>query len=329
MSQVHYPLIELNGVSKSFGTNKVLTDVNFALLPGEVHALVGENGAGKSTCLGLMYGLIQPDSGSVRIGGQSTTIHNPAHAQDLGIGCVFQELSLAGAFSVAENIYAGRAPSGFGVVDRVKLKKQAEELLAELDLEIDVNQPVDKLPVSSRQVVEIAKALFLDSKILLLDEPTSALTPDEVKALFAVLRKLTARGIGIIYVSHHMSEVFEISDRITVLRDGGCVRTVDTADTNTNQIVSDMIGGHVPVRTESDAKNHGVVVLDARHLTLPGEFEDVSFTLRAGEIVGLAGLMGSRRSSIAKAIVGLFKQWHGQFWISRGSQYISPHSCKP
>ena len=312
MSQVQQPLIELNGASKSFGTNQVLHNVDFTLLPGEIHALVGENGAGKSTCLGLMYGLIQPDSGDVRIGGNSTSIHNPAHAQDLGIGCVFQELSLAGALSVAENIYAGRAPSRFGVVDRRRLTKQAEELLAELDLAIDVDQPVDKLPVSSRQVVEIAKALSLDSKILLLDEPTSALTPDEVKALFTVLRKLTARGIGIIYVSHHMSEVFEISDRITVLRDGGCVRTIATADTSTNQVVSDMIGGHVPVQAENDAKTRGAVVLEAQKLTLPGEFEDVSFTLRAGEIVGLAGLMGSRRSSIAKAIVGLVSQWSGQ-----------------
>ena len=220
MSQVQQPLIELNGASKSFGTNQVLHNVDFTLLPGEIHALVGENGAGKSTCLGLMYGLIQPDSGEVRIGGKSTSIHNPAHAQDLGIGCVFQELSLAGALSVAENIYAGRAPSRFGVVDRRRLTKQAEELLAELDLAIDVDQPVDKLPVSSRQVVEIAKALSLDSKILLLDEPTAGMARHDTNATIDLLKRIKARGMTKVIIEHDMHVVFSLADRISVLAGG-------------------------------------------------------------------------------------------------------------
>lgn len=323
MPEIHQSLIELRNVSKSFGPNKVLTDVNFELIPGEIHALVGENGAGKSTTFGLMYGLLKPDGGEILLQGTNVSIDNPAHAQELGIGCVFQELSLAGALSVAENIYAGRTPSKLGVIDWPRLKKQAEDLLAEFDVDIDVMQPVDKLPISSRQVVEIAKALSLDSKILLLDEPTSALTPDEVSSLFVVLRKLAARGIGVVYVSHHMSEIFEISDRITALRDGRQVSTRLVAETNTNQVVTDMIGGSVPESSGDVANTRGDVVLSAEGLTLEDQFEDVSFSLHAGEIVGLAGLMGSRRGVIAQALAGIICSWRGQLKVQGKSVHFS------
>lgn len=299
------PLIELRAVGKSFGSNKVINHVDFELFPGEIHALVGENGAGKSTCLGMMYGLHQPDSGSIWLSGEKTVIDNPAHAQHLGIGCVFQELSLAGGLSVAENIFAGHAPATFGIVDWKKLRQRAEDLLRDFNLSIDVTASVDKLPISTRQVVEIAKALSLNSRVILLDEPTSALTPDEVDALFSILRGLTKRGIGIIYVSHHMSEIFSIADRITVLRDGRKISTRKPPETSENEIVSEMIGGHVPTGSKRSANTIGDVLLEADALSYPGVFKDISLTLRSGEIVGLAGLMGSRRGIIAKALAGL------------------------
>jgi len=305
-------LIQLDGVGKSFGTNVVLSGVDFAVKPGEVHALCGENGAGKSTCLGLLYGLHQPTTGRILCDGTDRQIESPSHAQSLGIGCVFQELSLAGALSVAENIYAGRAPTRMGLVDWPELRRRAEGLLAEFGLDIDVSMPVDSLPISSRQIVEIAKALSLDSRVLLLDEPTSALAPDEVDALFEVLRGLTEKGIGIVYVSHHMAEIFRISDRITVLRDGRHISTLPVSETSQEQVVAEMIGGAHPGDVAHSDRQSGETILDLRNLTHPGVFEDISFSIRAGEIVGMAGLMGARRSEIVRSIVGLMSEASGE-----------------
>ncbi|WP_164659551.1 sugar ABC transporter ATP-binding protein [Tropicibacter sp. Alg240-R139] len=299
------PLFTLSGVKKSFGSNLVLDGIDFELLPGEIHALVGENGAGKSTCLGLLYGLHQPTDGEVQRNGQQVRIESPSHAQALGIGCVFQELSLAGGLSVAENIFAGRAPSRFGVVDWPELRRRAEALLAEFDLSINVSQPVDSLPISTRQIVEIVKAISMDSQILLLDEPTSALTPDEVDALFKVLRKLTAKGIGIVYVSHHMTEIFAIADRISVLRDGKKISTTPTGGTSQGKVVAEMIGGAHPGEVERSDDQLGDVVIEVEGLTSPDHFMDVSFGVRSGEILGVAGLLGSKRSEIMRSLVGL------------------------
>ncbi|MGC3940796.1 sugar ABC transporter ATP-binding protein [Roseobacter sp. EG26] len=312
------PLIQLDAVAKSFGSNLVLDGVDFELRPGEVHALCGENGAGKSTCLGLLYGLHQPSDGKILCNGKEQRIENPSHAQSLGISCVFQELSLAGALSVAENIYAGRAPTRMGVVDWPELRRRAEALLAEFGLEIDVSMPVDSLPISSRQIVEIAKALSLNSRVLLLDEPTSALAPDEVDALFDVLRGLTRKGIGIVYVSHHMAEIFRISDRVTVLRDGRHISTLPATQTSQEQVVAEMIGGAHPGDVSGSRTVNGDKVVAVTGLSHPGEFEDISFSINAGEIVGMAGLMGARRSEIVRSIVGLMQgatgdvELHGQ-----------------
>jgi ribose transport system ATP-binding protein len=298
-------LLSLHGIQKSFGSNDVLKDIDFALNEGEIHALVGENGAGKSTCLGLLFGLHAPSSGEIKRDGGAVRILGPSHAQELGIGCVFQELSLAGSLSIAENIFAGRAPARFGVVDWKELNRRAESLLAEFDLSLDVTAPVDSLPISTRQIVEIAKALSLNSKILLLDEPTSALTPDEVSALFQVLRKLTARGIGIVYVSHHMTEIFAISDRISVLRDGHLISSRPTEETNQEKVVAEMIGSAHPGDVERSSDRLGDVILDVSDLSQGKYFSDISFQLRKGEILGLAGLLGSRRSEIVRCIAGL------------------------
>ncbi|MFX3680558.1 MAG: sugar ABC transporter ATP-binding protein [Hyphomicrobiales bacterium] len=290
----------------------MLDGIDFALRPGEIHALCGENGAGKSTCLGLFYGLHQPNAGKIYRDGEEMRIESPSHAQALGIGCVFQELSLAGALSVAENIYAGRAPSRMGIVDWRELRRRAETLLSEFGLDIDVSRPVDSLPISSRQIIEIAKALSLNSRILLLDEPTSALAPDEVDALFHVLRGLTQKGIGIVYVSHHMSEIFRIADRVTVLRDGRRISTRPASETSQEQVVAEMIGSAHPgdVQRSGTASHREVLRLEA--LSQSGHFEDISFSVKAGEIVGLAGLMGARRSEIVRSIVGLMHGATGQ-----------------
>lgn len=302
---VAQPLIALEGACKSFGSNVVLDGVDFALRPGEIHALCGENGAGKSTCLGLLYGLHQPTRGTIRANGAEVRIESPSHAQTLGVSCVFQELSLAGALSVAENIYAGRAPTRLGVVDWAELRRRARALLSEFGLDIDVSRPVDSLPISSRQIVEIAKALSLNSRILLLDEPTSALAPDEVDTLFEVLRGLTRKGIGIVYVSHHMDEIFRIADRVTVLRDGRPISTLPTSQTSQEKVVAEMIGGAHPGDVSRSGRKSGIEVLRVEALTKPGEFEDISFSIKAGEIVGMAGLMGARRSEIVRSIAGL------------------------
>ncbi|PSL15365.1 sugar ABC transporter ATP-binding protein [Shimia abyssi] len=305
------PLFTLSGVKKTFDSNLVLDGIDFELQPGEIHALVGENGAGKSTCLGLLYGLHQPTDGTLQRNGHTVRIESPSHAQELGIGCVFQELSLAGGLSVAENIFAGRAPSRFGVVDWPELRRRAEDLLAEFDLSINVSQPVDSLPISTRQIVEIAKAISMDSQVLLLDEPTSALTPDEVDALFKVLRKLTAKGIGIVYVSHHMTEIFTIADRISVLRDGKKISTTQTSHTSQAQVVSEMIGGAHPGDVERSDDQLGDVVLKVEHLSNEVHFADVSFEVRSGEILGIAGLLGSKRSEIMRSLVGLMHGYSG------------------
>lgn len=311
-AQAVQPLIRLDSVRKSFGSNTVLDGIDFALRPGEIHALCGENGAGKSTCLGLFYGLHQPNAGKIYRDGEEMRIESPSHAQALGIGCVFQELSLAGALSVAENIYAGRAPSRMGIVDWRELRRRAETLLSEFGLDIDVSRPVDSLPISSRQIIEIAKALSLNSRILLLDEPTSALAPDEVDALFHVLRGLTQKGIGIVYVSHHMSEIFRIADRVTVLRDGRRISTRPASETSQEQVVAEMIGSTHPgdVQRSGTASHREVLRLEA--LSQSDHFEDISFSVKAGEIVGLAGLMGARRSEIVRSIVGLMHGATGQ-----------------
>ena len=306
------PLIQLDGVGKNFGPNVVLDGVDFDLRPGEVHALCGENGAGKSTCLGLLYGLHQPSKGKVLCDGTDKRIENPSHAQSLGISCVFQELSLAGALSVAENIYAGRAPTRLGVVNWPELRRRAEALLAEFGLDINVSMPVDSLPISSRQIVEIAKALSLNARVLLLDEPTSALAPDEVDALFDVLRGLAAKGIGIVYVSHHMADIFRIADRVTVLRDGQQISTLPVSETSQEQVIAEMIGGAHPGDINRSGDIKGAEVLNVQGLTRASEFENISFSIKSGEIVGMAGLMGARHSEIVRSIVGLMQGATGE-----------------
>ncbi|SMX47814.1 sugar ABC transporter ATP-binding protein [Maliponia aquimaris] len=299
------PLLELAGATKRFGPTLALAGVDFDLERGEVHALLGENGAGKSTALGLMYGVTTPDEGEVRIGGTPVHLGSIAQAQAQGVSCVFQELSLAEGLSVAENIFAGRAPQRGGWIDWTRLRREARTLLDDFEMTIDVRARVGDLPVGARQVVEIAKALSLDAKILLLDEPTSALAPDEKQALFRLIRRLTARGLGVVYVSHHLSEVLDIADRITVFRDGRRVSCRNAAETTEAEIVEDMVGRKLGETASGPARIPGAEIARLEGVHLTGRLDGIDLALRQGEIVGLAGLLGSGAPDIGEVLAGL------------------------
>lgn len=311
------PLLEVRGVSKSFPGTQALSDVSFDLLPGEVHALMGENGAGKSTLMHILSGVYVPDAGEIRINGQPVQINNPRQAQDLGIGMVFQELSLVSSLSIAENIFPNRAPSRLpGVIDWPRLYHNTRQLIAQFDQDLDVRTPVGMLNVTTRQIIEIVKAFSLNAKILLLDEPTSALTLDEVERLFDTIRRLKQRGIGIVYVSHRIAEVMEITDRVTVLRDGKLVGTYATADMTPDALIEKMVGRKLlndlfAKRTSAN----GAELLRVEKLTRKNEFSDISFEVRKGEIVGVAGLKGARRSELFRALVGITRPSAGQIWL--------------
>jgi ribose transport system ATP-binding protein len=298
-------LLAVDRISKSFAGSLALDGVSIDLMRGEVHAVVGENGAGKSTLLNILSGALTPDRGWILLRGDPVQFTTTKSAQENGIGTVFQELSLVPSLSVAENIFPNRAPVRCGVFIRwPALHQKAEELMAQFGLKIDVKAPVDRLTNSTRQIVEIAKALSLKAEIILLDEPTSALTPDEVDVLFGVIRGLKASGIGIIYVSHRMREVFGIADRITVLRDGRKVGTYKREETSTQEIVRLMVGRELEAMFQPRKGRISDVLLEARGIGRSGLFQGVDLTVRKREIVGLAGLMGSRRSEVGMALAG-------------------------
>jgi ABC-type sugar transport system ATPase subunit len=298
------PRLELRGLSKAFNGIPAVIDVSLAVWPGEVHAIVGENGAGKSTVMNMISGVIAPDAGEIVIDGAPALLASPRQAQNLGIGTVFQELSLVPAVSIAENIYANRPPtSPGGIIRWNELYGRARDLLAELGVAVDVRRTVASLDTATRQLVEIAKALSLQARLLLLDEPTSALTPREVSTLFALLRRLKAAGMAIIYISHQMNEVLAIADRISVMRDGRKIGTWHTEETTAGEIVRHMVGREV---TESAAAPAvaGAERLAVQGLSAARQFQQIAFSLRAGEIVGLAGLMGSGRGELGRALGG-------------------------
>jgi ABC-type sugar transport system ATPase subunit len=308
----HPRLLTVEGISKSFGGHPALKSVSIDLLAGEVHAIVGENGAGKSTLMNILSGALRPDAGEIRVQGGLVQFATPRDAQERGIGTVFQELSLVTSLSVSENIFPNRAPVALGGFIRWStLHQKAQDLMNQFGLKIDVKAPVGRLPHSARQVVEIAKALSLKAQIILLDEPTSALTQDEVDPLFSVIRRLKFSGIGIIYVSHRMHEVFEIADRISVLRDGQKVGTFRKAETSTREIVRLMVGRELEAMFEPRRGRIDGILLQAEKLSCPGSFQEVDLIVRAGEIVGLAGLIGAGRSDLGLALAGALQPGSG------------------
>ncbi|HZE53907.1 MAG TPA: sugar ABC transporter ATP-binding protein [Bradyrhizobium sp.] len=299
-------LISVQQLCKSFPGVRALHDVRFELDAGEVHALMGENGAGKSTLMKILAGVYTKDTGEIRYNGECVDFSSPREAQAAGIGIIHQELQLMNHLTVAENIFIGREPKkAFGLLlDDDKLNRQATELLARMNLALDPRAIVGGLTVARQQMVEIAKALSFNSRVLIMDEPTAALNNAEIAELFKMIRELKARGVGIIYISHKMDELKQISDRVTVLRDGEYVATAPTAGTAIETIIGMMVG-----RTLSDERVAGVapagdIALEVRNLNCGPLVRDVSFTLRKGEILGFAGLMGAGRTEVARAIFG-------------------------
>jgi ABC-type sugar transport system ATPase subunit len=310
------PLLDIRNVSKAYGATQALRNVSLTVMPGEVHAIVGENGAGKSTLINVVSGVVKPDEGEISFEGSVPRIDSPQAAQRLGIATVHQELSLAELLTVAENIFAARLPSRHGLVDRTSLMAGAEAVLSALGLSLDPGQRVGTLPLGSRQLVEIAKALSLDARLLLLDEPTSALNANEKDALFGLVRRLSRlKGIGIIYISHHLNEITSLADRITVLRDGRVVSTHQAESITADMLVHEMVGRAISRRADSGIHQIGKPLLEARDLSLAGAFSDVNFTIHAGEIISLVGLLGSGRSALASCLAGLKTPRYGDILI--------------
>lgn len=300
-------LLVVEGVSKEFPGVKALQNVRIDLRPGEVHALVGENGAGKSTLMKILSGIYTKDSGTVTYKGEHVNVSGPLEAQQLGISIIHQEINLMPDLTVAQNIFIGREPKRLGKMflnDR-KINKDAQELLDQLGLPLDPKQKVGDLTVARQQMVEIAKAISYNGEVIIMDEPTSSLTPAEVSALFKIIENLKASGKGVIYISHRLEELNQITDRITVFRDGQYIDTVNTKDTTIAKIIALMIGRDVEQDMRPEVNNStDEIVLKVEGLSTKKLLKDVSFDLRKGEILGFAGLMGAGRTEVALALVG-------------------------
>ncbi len=296
-------LVEMKDISKSFPGVHALDGAQFELRAGEVHALVGENGAGKSTLMKVLCGIYSRDAGLIKVKGVEAYPSNPKAAQDLGIAIIHQELNLMGHLTVAENIFIGREPRRGPFLDDKALNRKARDLFEELHVHLDPGARVSRLAVAQQQMVEIAKALSYNSEVLVMDEPTAALTDTEIDELFRITRLLRERGHGIVHISHRLEELKKISDRVTVMRDGRYIDTVVTADTNIQQIISMMVGRTIfEASPELPEKPSDEVVLEVRNLNRGRQVRDVSFQLRRGEILGIAGLVGAGRTEVVRAI---------------------------
>jgi len=298
-------LVSIRNLSKSFPGVRALDKCQFELLPGEVHALMGENGAGKSTLMKVLSGVYQKDEGEILIDGRHVDIPDPRAAQALGIGIVHQELNLMNHLSAAQNIFIGREPRRGIVIDERELNRKAAEIFERMHLTLDPRTPVAQLTVAKQQMVEIAKALSFDSRVLIMDEPTAALNNVEIKDLFRIIRQLQSNGVGIVYISHKMDELKQIAGRITIMRDGQYVSTVPAETTPMETIIGMMVGRQLDSAPRHPAhRAHGEIALEVKGLTRGSAIRDVSFTVRKGEVLGFAGLMGAGRTEVARAVFG-------------------------
>ena len=299
------PRLRINGVSKSFEAVHALTNVTFDLAPGEIHALVGENGAGKSTLVGTITGLLEPDTGTLELDGEVVRFRSPLEARAAGVAAVYQDPNLFPHLSIAENIFTGQYPTRSGFVSGAAMREKAKALLKRLDFELDVDALVASLTVAESQYVEIARALSSDLRLLILDEPTSALTPGEASKLYDVVRRLRSGGTTVVWISHRMEEVRILADTITVLRDGQHVQTSAAENLDDASMIKLMVGRSVTLEAVVREDALGPARLSVSGLSLSGAFEDINFDVHEGEIVGVAGLVGSGRSEIAQAIFGM------------------------
>lgn len=299
-------LVRMEGIDKRFPGVHALRAVDFDLRAGEVHALMGENGAGKSTLMKCLSGVYRPSSGRILIAGQEVTLPNPKAAQDQGIGIIHQELALMRDLTVAQNIWIGREPRlSFGRIDEAKLNADAAAIFRGMNIAMDPTTPVEGLTIARQQMVEIAKALSYRSRVLIMDEPTAALNDAEIAELFTIIRRLKAEGVGIVYISHKMDEIRRIADRVTVMRDGAYVGTVQAADTPIRTIIAMMVGRELSDEAPAIPDlSRAEVALEVRGFCRGRALRDISFSLRKGEILGFAGLMGAGRTELARAIFG-------------------------
>jgi galactofuranose transport system ATP-binding protein len=319
--QTQTPLLEAQGLTKTFPSTVALSDVDFTLYGGDVHALVGENGAGKSTLIKLITGVYRKDAGTIRLEGREIDPHSPRHAQELGISTVYQEVNLIPTMSVAENIYLGRQPMRFGMIDMGAANRKAKRLLQDFGIDIDVTRNLSAYSVAIQQIVAIVRGVDLFAKVLILDEPTSSLDRHEVEMLFSVIRSLKARGIGIILITHFLDQVYEIADRITVLRNGYKVGEHRVTELAKVQLITEMLGKDLTAELDengAEAASYeaaGQTLLAVHGYGRSGMVEPFDLEIRAGEIVGLAGLLGSGRTEIAHLIFGIEQNDKGEAYV--------------
>lgn len=312
------PKLEVKNASKNFPGVKALIDVDFHLNQGEIVSLVGENGAGKSTLINVITGQILPDEGELYIDGKKAAIATPTDALNLGVGLVPQELNLIPQMSVAENIYLGtcKVKGGMPRIDWKAMRSDAEEIIKSLDAKIDVTKNVDNMSVADQQMVQIARALCLGADILIFDEPTACLTLKETEKLLSIIRKFKEEGKSIIFVSHHLDEVIEISDRVSIMRDGALIENLEKGELSVTRLISGMIGREAEkgeiLRKED---NTGEVLLKVEHLSREREFQDISFDVKRGEIFGIAGLVGAGRTELVSTVFGVQKPETGSIWL--------------
>jgi ribose transport system ATP-binding protein len=322
-------LVVMEGIEKSFPGVHALNQAQFDLRPGEVHALVGENGAGKSTLMKVLSGVYRPDAGRIVCQGKEVEIHNPRAAQLLGISMIHQELNLMPHLTIAQNIFIGREPrQGIRfMLDEKAINAQAEEVFAMMRLKLDPRMKVADLTVAKQQMVEIAKALSFNSEVLIMDEPTAALTDTEIDELFRIIRDLRAKGVGVVHISHRLEELKQISDRITVMRDGKYIDTVKTQDAKIDQIISMMVGRTIyEAAPEVPEHPSDEVVLEVKHLNRGSVLKDISFQLKKGEILGFSGLVGAGRTEVARAVFGADPVDSGEIFVQGSKVHIGSPS---
>lgn len=305
------PVLEVSGVSKHFAGVKALTDVSFSVAPGSIHALVGENGAGKSTLIKVLTGVHQPDTGELRYRGEPVTFSRPSDAQDVGISTVYQEISLVPLLSVARNVFLGREPRNrLGLIDVRAMNRDAQRITTDLGIDVDVTEDVGRLGLGVQQMIALARAMTINARAVIMDEPTSSLEMREVETLFAVARRLRDDGVGIVFVSHRLDELWQLCDTVTILRDGAVVHRGRMADLDRRQLVSHMLGRDIADAARQHAPGPGIAadaaapVLSVRGLRADRRLHGIDLDVRPGQIVGLAGLLGSGRSETVKAIYG-------------------------